>query len=258
MKRIVPITALAMVAAWLPAHAQPGPPANTAIAASAVADASGGSILARNTAAVAVTAFVYIYTMRNADAGVLYAATGYYDSATDPQTQPPIKPGQEVRVPHRIPFSGATPMVGAEAGLFADGGSFGEPNVVRSIFERRNYTLVSLNKSIADLKEAAKDGLSRQDADRPVPELPHVGGLQRGRQRIGQLHPNGAGPGDGGPVHRVEASRRLAHPRARIDPIADRRAQSTARGAAGRSAKVGPRTTQFLCVRTKINRKQRT
>ena len=163
MKRIVAITALAMVAAWLPAHAQPGPPTNTAIAATAVTDASGGSILARNTAGVTVTAFVYIYTMRSPDASVLYAATGYYDSATDPQTQPPIKPGQEVRVAHRISFSGATPMVGSEAGLFADGGSFGEPNVVRSIFERRNYTLVSLNKSIADLKEAAKDGLSRQD-----------------------------------------------------------------------------------------------
>ena len=161
MKRAV---LMAMAVAWLPAHGQPGPPANTAIAASAVADASGGSILARNTAGVTVTAFVYIYTMRSPDGSVLYATTGYYDSAIDPQAQPPIKPGQEVRVPHRIPFSGATPMVGAAAGLFADGGSFGEPNVVRSILDRRKYTLVSLNQSIADLKQAAKFGLSREDA----------------------------------------------------------------------------------------------
>jgi hypothetical protein len=55
-------------------------------------------------------------------------------------------------------------MVGAAAGLFADGGSFGEPNVVRSILDRRKYTLVSLNQSIADLKQAAKFGLSREDA----------------------------------------------------------------------------------------------
>jgi len=160
MKRAV---LMALAAAWLPAHGQPGPPANTVVAATAVADASGGSILARNTAAVTVTAFVYIYSMRSPDASVLYAATGYYDSAVDPQAQPPIKPGQEVRVPHRIPFTGATPTVGAEAGLFADGSSFGEPNVVRSILDRRSYTLVSLNKSIADLKLAARSGLSRQD-----------------------------------------------------------------------------------------------
>jgi hypothetical protein len=55
-------------------------------------------------------------------------------------------------------------MVGAAAGLFADGGSFGEPNLVRSILERRNYTLVSLNQSVADLKQAARLGLSREDA----------------------------------------------------------------------------------------------
>lgn len=161
MKPVVP---MALAAVWVAAHAQPGPPANTVVAASAVADASGGSILARNTAAVAVTAFVYIYTMRSPDASVLYAATGYYDSAIDPQAQPPIQPGQEVRLPYRIPLPGATPMVGAEAGLFADGSSFGEPNVAKSILDRRSYTLVSLNKSIADLKEAARDGLSRQDA----------------------------------------------------------------------------------------------
>ncbi len=164
MNRVVLTVVLAMLAAWLPAQVKPGPPENTVIVTSAVADPSGGHILARNTGATAVTAFVYIYTMRNSEGGVLYATTNYYDSVTDPQTQPPIKPGQEARIPYRIPFGGATPVVGAAAGLFADGGSFGEPEVVRSIFDRRNYTLVSLNKSIADLKEALKEGLSRQDA----------------------------------------------------------------------------------------------
>jgi hypothetical protein len=35
--------------------------------------------------------------------------------------------------------------------------------VVLTIRERRGYTLVSFGKSIADLNEAAKDGLSRQE-----------------------------------------------------------------------------------------------
>jgi hypothetical protein len=163
MMRAFLTAAVAMAAAWLPVFAQPGPPANTVLTATAVADPAGGSILVRNTAAAAVTAFVYIYTMHGPGASVLFADTGYYDSAIDPQSQPPIKPGQEVRIPYRIPFAGARPVVGAEAGLFADGGSFGEPEVVRSILDRRNYTLVSLNKSIADLKEAAQNGLSRQE-----------------------------------------------------------------------------------------------
>ena len=161
MKAAVLMAALA--AACLAAHAQPGPPANTVITAAAVPDASGGSILVRNRAGVTVTAFVYIYSMRSRDGSVVYAATGYYDSAIEPQAQPPIGPGLEVHVPHRIPIGGAAPVVGVEAGLFAGGGSFGEADVVREILNRRNYTLVSLNKSIADLKQAIKDGLSRQD-----------------------------------------------------------------------------------------------
>jgi hypothetical protein len=163
MTRVDPLTLLALLAACLPLAAQPGPPAQTVVSTIAVRDAAGGSIRVRNNAGDTVTAFVYIYTMRSPDASVLYAATGYYDSAIDPQTQPPIKPGQEIHVPYPIPLGGATPLVGAEAGLFAGGGSFGEPHVVQSILDRRGYTLVALNKSIADLKQAAKDGLSRQD-----------------------------------------------------------------------------------------------
>jgi hypothetical protein len=159
MKRVV---LTATIAAWLQLHAQPGP-ADKTVTATAVRDAAGGSLVFHNNSDRTVTALEYIYTMRNPDMTVVYANTAYYDSAVDPQAQPPIKPGQEVRVPYRIPFSGASPMVGAEAGLFADGGSFGEPHVIQTILDRRHYTVAALTKSIADLKQAAKDGLSRQD-----------------------------------------------------------------------------------------------
>jgi hypothetical protein len=159
MQRVV---LTAMLAVWMPLHAQPKP-ADKTVAATAIRDAGGGSIVFHNNSERTVTALEYIYTMRNPDMTVVYANTAYYDSAVDPQTQAPIKPGQEVRVPYRIPFGGATPLVGAEAGLFDDGGSFGEPHVVLTILERRRYTLAAVSKSIADLKQAAKDGLSRQD-----------------------------------------------------------------------------------------------
>jgi hypothetical protein len=164
MKRVV------LMAGWLaallpiepPVYAQPRP-VSTPVTATAVRDAAGGSIVIRNVSEFTVTAIVYVYTMRNPDAGVVYAANGYYDSAIDPQTQPAIKPGQEVRIPYRIPFSNAIPVIGIDSVLFADGSSYGERTPVQIILDRRNYTLVSLNKSIADLKQAAKDGLSRQE-----------------------------------------------------------------------------------------------
>lgn len=161
MKRVV-LTA-GWLAAVLPlAFAQPRP-VNTPITATAVRDAAGGSIVIRNRSELTVTAIVYVYTMRNPDATVVYAANGYYDSAIEPQTQPAIKPGQEVRIPYRIPFTNAAPVIGINSVLFADGSSYGERTPVQIILDRRNYTLVSLNKSIADLKQAAKDGLSRQE-----------------------------------------------------------------------------------------------
>jgi hypothetical protein len=153
---------MATIAVWLPLQAQPRPTDKT-VTATAVRDAAGGSLVFHNNSDRTVAALEYIYTMRQPDMTVVYAATAYYDSAIDPQTQPPIKPGQEVRVPYRIPFSGASPVVGAEAGLFDDGGSFGEPHVIQTIQDRRAYTLAAMTKSIAELKQAAKDGLSRQD-----------------------------------------------------------------------------------------------
>jgi hypothetical protein len=81
MMRAFLTAAVAMAAAWLPVFAQPGPPANTVLTATAVADPAGGSILVRNTAAAAVTAFVYIYTMHGPGASVLYAETSYSEAS---------------------------------------------------------------------------------------------------------------------------------------------------------------------------------
>lgn len=134
----------------------------TPITATAVRDSSGGTLVIRNPTQQTVIALAFIYTMRSADASVLYAANGYYDSLIDPLTQQAIKPGQEVRIPYRIPYSDANPVVGVDAVLFADGTTFGERNVVQTLYDRRNYTLVSLNKSIADLKDALKNGTPRQ------------------------------------------------------------------------------------------------
>ena len=149
-----------LVAVSSPAPAQRSDMGKTPITTTAVRDASGGSIIVRNPTTQTVIAFAYIYTMRTNDASVLYAANGYYDSATDPATQPPIKPGQEVRIPYHVPFTNANPVAGVDAVLFGDGSTFGEPNVVRALYDRRNYTLVSINKSIADLKDALKNGPS--------------------------------------------------------------------------------------------------
>jgi hypothetical protein len=160
MPMVRSITGLLAIA--LPICAQPVMQSKTPVTTTAVRDASGGVIDIRNGTDHIVAALVYVYTMRNPDATVLYAATGYYDSATDP-AQPQIKPNQTVRIPYRIPFTGAQPVVGVDAILYTDGTTYGERNVVQSIFERRNYTLVSLNKSIGDLKQAAKDGVSRQE-----------------------------------------------------------------------------------------------
>jgi hypothetical protein len=160
MRRVVLVAGL--LATVLPLHAQPKP-ATTPVSASAVRDAMGGSIVFRNQSDRVVTGIEYIYTMRNPDATVLYAATGYYDCTVDPQNQPPIQPGQEVRVAYRIPFTNAVPVIGVDAVIYADGSSFGERQMVRAVLDRRGYTLISLNKAIADLKQAAKDGTTRAE-----------------------------------------------------------------------------------------------
>jgi hypothetical protein len=93
---------------------------------------------------------------------VYSASTGYYDATADPIQNHEVPPGGEVRLPYYAGNRGMMPVVNIEAALFADGSTFGNKNMVQTIFERRNYTLVTLNKSIAELKQAAKDNLTRE------------------------------------------------------------------------------------------------
>ncbi|HUA57696.1 MAG TPA: hypothetical protein VML19_03015 [Verrucomicrobiae bacterium] len=153
---------LGILAAMLPVCAQRADMGKTPITASAVRDAGGGSVVIRNPTERTVVALAFIYTMRTADYSVVYAANGYYDSLIDPISQPPIKPGQEARFPYRIPYNDTNPVVGIDAVLFSDGSTFGEPNVVRTLYDRRNFTIAAIGKSIADLKEALKNGTGRQ------------------------------------------------------------------------------------------------
>jgi hypothetical protein len=153
---------LAILTTLLPMCAQRSDMGKTPITATGVRDASGGSVVIKNPTQQTVVALAFIYTMRTPDYSVVYAANGYYDSLIDPVTQPAIKPGQEIRFPYRVPYNDTNPVVGVDAVLFSDGATFGEPNVVKTLYDRRNFTVVSINKSIADLKEAQKNGVGRQ------------------------------------------------------------------------------------------------
>jgi hypothetical protein len=134
------------------------------VEASASANPAGGgaTITVRNHYASPLLAFVFIYTLRDADATVYSASTGSYDSAIDPLQNHPVPPGEEVKLPYYAGNRGMVPVVNIEAALFADGTTFGHKNMVQTIFERRNYALVTLNKSIAELKQAGKQPLSRE------------------------------------------------------------------------------------------------
>jgi hypothetical protein len=158
-RAILAVSLLALLPA-VPVLAQRSDMGKTPITTNAVRDASGGSIIVRNPTAQTVLAFSYIYTMRTADASVVYAANGFYDSLIEPNTQPAIQPGQEIHIPYRVPFADANPVAGVDGVIFSDGSTFGEPNVVKTLYDRRNYTVVSLNRSIADLKQALADGTS--------------------------------------------------------------------------------------------------
>ena len=54
------------------------------------------------------------------------------------------------------------PVANIEAALFADGTTFGNKNMVQTLFERRNYALVTLNKIVAELRQAAKSSMTRE------------------------------------------------------------------------------------------------
>jgi hypothetical protein len=116
----------------------------------------------KNNAAVDLTGFLFIYTLQRSADGPAYGATnGYYDSATDNYANV-VPAGQEILLPFRIGGNGFFAKVSAGAAIFADGTTFGQKATVQRILDRRNYMLVTLNKSIADLQEFSKQGLTRE------------------------------------------------------------------------------------------------
>ena len=127
-------------------------------------DPSGAAtVKVHNGASSALTGFNYIYTLHRDPNGATYNATmGYYDSLTDPQIAQTVPPGGDIVLPYRIGGNGMYAKFTVAASLFADGTSFGEKATVQKILDRRNYMLVSLNKSIGELTEASKDNLTRE------------------------------------------------------------------------------------------------
>ena len=120
------------------------------------------TVKVHNGASSALTGFNFIYTLHRDPAGPAYGASmGYYDSLTDPQIAQPLPPGQDLILPFRIGGNGMYAKVAVAASVFADGTSYGETATVQKILNRRNYMLVSLNKSIAELNQASKSGLTR-------------------------------------------------------------------------------------------------
>lgn len=121
------------------------------------------TIKVHNGAASALTGFNFIYTLHREPNGPAYnASMGYYDSLTDPQLAQPVPPGQDIILPFRIGGNGWYAKVAVAASVFADGSSYGEKATVQKILDRRNYMLVSLNKSIAELTQDSKAKLMRE------------------------------------------------------------------------------------------------
>lgn len=140
------------------AFAQTQPP----IEASAALNTTGGgaTITVRNRHTAPLVAFVFIYTLRTADS-IYSASTGSYDSAIDPAANRAVPPGEDTQIPYYAGSRGLKPVVNIEAALFADGTTYGHKNMVQTILDRRNFAFVTLNKTINELKLAAKLGTSR-------------------------------------------------------------------------------------------------
>lgn len=140
------------------AFAQTQPP----IEASAALNATGGgaTITVRNHHTAPLVAFVFVYTLRTAES-IFSASTGSYDSAIDPAANKAVPPGEDTKIPYYAGSRGMKPVVNIEAALFADGTTYGHKNMVQTILERRNFAYVTLNKTINELKQAAKLGTSR-------------------------------------------------------------------------------------------------
>ena len=154
--------ALALAAFVLAAAAQIRP--DEPVTVTVTNDNTGSALLTvRNLGKSDLTGFLYLYTLYRDPAGPAnFAATGYYDSLTDPQFARPIPAGQEVTLPYRIGGNGYFAKVAVGAGVFADGSTFGERVTVQHILDRRNFTLVSLKKSISELQQASADKLTRE------------------------------------------------------------------------------------------------
>lgn len=121
------------------------------------------TVKVHNGASSALTGFNFIYTLHRDPNGPAYGASmGYYDSLTDPQLAQPVPPGQDIILPFRIGGNGMYAKVAVAASVFADGSSYGEKATVQKILDRRNYMLVSLNKSISELTQDSKAKLMRE------------------------------------------------------------------------------------------------
>ncbi len=121
----------------------------------------GATITVKNHYTAPLVAFVFIYTLRDAQSTVYSATTGYYDSAIEPLQQHAIPPGEEIKLPYYAGNRGMVPVINVAGVLFADGFTQGHKDMVQTISERRNYALVTLNRSIADLKQAVKENATR-------------------------------------------------------------------------------------------------
>lgn len=140
--------------------AQNGPPVEAKAANNP--GGSGATILVMNHYRSPLVAFVFVYTLRDKESTVYGANTVTYDSAIDPAQDPPVPAGGETRIPYYSGQRGLTPQANIEGALFADGTTFGHHDMVQSIFERRNYAFVTVSRVIAELKQAARDSLTRQ------------------------------------------------------------------------------------------------
>jgi hypothetical protein len=155
--KAIPLLAVML---WLPALlCGQAYPVTTAV----TLDSNGvGQVRVKNNGSSPLTGFMFIYTLHRTLDGPAYGASnGFYDSTTDSYAEV-VPPGKEVLLPFRIGGNGFTPKVSAGAGIFADGTSFGEKVTVQRIIDRRNYMLVSFNKSISDLTQDNKQGFTRE------------------------------------------------------------------------------------------------
>lgn len=120
------------------------------------------TVKVHNGSTATLTGFNFIYTLQRDPSGPAYGASmGYYDALTDPQLAHPVEPGQDIILPFRLGGNGMFAKVAVAGSVFADGTSYGEKTTVQKILDRRNFMLVSLNKSIGELTQASKAGLTR-------------------------------------------------------------------------------------------------